>query len=114
MTSIIDNPEGLRDEDLIGSVIICFTFYLGQRIDPGEELVMDDQAYIVYHQANLGSPCLSFDVVTETDSGGEFPLQVYGVAGTQAAKANNNNIIVFKVCFLPTAHHIMSHMTPCV
>ena len=61
---------------------------------------MDDQAYIVYHQANLGSPCLSFDVVTETNSGGEFPLQVYGVAGTQAAKANNNNIIVFKVCCL--------------
>jgi len=89
--------------------MLCFIFYLGQRIDPGEELVMDDQAYIVYHQANLGSPCLSFDVVTETNSGGEFPLQVYGVAGTQAAKANNNNIIVFKVCCLSSTLY-MSHL----
>ena len=69
----------------------------GQRINPGEELVVDDQAYIVYHKANLGSPCLSFDVITQNVVGGEFPLQIYGVAGTQAAKAHHNNIVVFKV-----------------
>ena len=69
----------------------------GQRINPGEELVYDDQAYIVYQQANLGSPCLSFDVIPESDGAPDFPLQVYGVAGSQASKANHNNIIVFKV-----------------
>jgi ribosome assembly protein RRB1 len=78
-------------------MLTCDILFLGQRINPGEELVYDDQAYIVYQQSNLGAPCLSFDVIPESDVGADFPLQVYGVAGTQAAKVNDNNIIVFKV-----------------
>ena len=26
---------------------------------------MDEQAYIVYHQASLGPPCLSFDIIPD-------------------------------------------------
>jgi hypothetical protein len=70
---------------------------------------MDDQAYIVYHQANLGSPCLSFDVMPENDANVDYPLQIYGVAGTQAAKANHNNIIVFKVKVYLHKTGIFSH-----
>ena len=41
------------------------TFLPGGELGEGEELGYDSGAYIVYHQASLGPPCLSFDVIPE-------------------------------------------------
>ncbi|XP_060521071.1 glutamate-rich WD repeat-containing protein 1 [Cylas formicarius] len=74
--------------------------YLPTRsLQEGEELVCDQSAYVMYHQARTSSPCLSFDIVR--DSLGEnretFPLSAYIVAGTQARQTHLNNIIVMKL-----------------
>merc|ERR1712218_630791 len=64
-------------------------FLPGEEIEEGEELVMDDQAYTIYHQASLGPPCLSFDIIPDhlgNDRADSYPLTMYGVAGTQATK----------------------------
>jgi len=68
----------------------------GGELEEGDELGCDDEAYIVYHQASLGPPCLSFDIIPQ-DGKFEFPLSVSCVAGTQAAKVTANNIIVFRM-----------------
>lgn len=61
-------------------------------IDADEELVCDESAYVMLHQARTGAPCLSFDIVRDQlgDSRESFPLSCYMVAGTQAAKAHVN------------------------
>ncbi|XP_063961364.1 glutamate-rich WD repeat-containing protein 1-like [Lytechinus pictus] len=64
-----------------------------------EELVKDESAYHMYHQAQTGSPCLSFDVLRDSlgDSRVAYPHSVYIVAGTQAEKAHLNHVIVTKM-----------------
>ena len=61
------------------------TFLPGDQIEEGEELEVDENAYVVYHQASLGPPCLSFDIVADQTTP-DFPLSLTAVAGTQAAK----------------------------
>ena len=56
-------------------------FLPGEEIEEGEELVMDDQAYTIYHQASLGPPCLSFDIIPDhlgNDRADSYPLTMYG------------------------------------
>lgn len=82
-------------------------FMPGDEVAEGEELVMDEEAYVVYHQAHLGLPCLTFDILPGSPSrsdfgtadGGaafEYPLTVYGVAGTQGPSVSNA-ILAFKM-----------------
>lgn len=70
-----------------------------QPLKEGEELVCDQSAYIMLHQAQSGAPCLSFDIIQDSlgDNRDTFPLTTYIVAGTQAARTHANNVIVMKM-----------------
>ena len=72
------------------------TFLPGDKIEEGEELEVDENAYVVYHQASLGPPCLSFDIVP-CQASPDFPLSLTAVAGTQSAKVTANSIILFRM-----------------
>lgn len=64
----------------------------GKPLAEGEELVCDESAYVMLHQAHTGAPCLSFDIILDDlgNSRDTYPMTAYIVAGTQAAKAHVN------------------------
>lgn len=64
----------------------------GKPLDADEELVCDESAYVMLHQARTGAPCLSFDIIRDQlgDKRETFPQSCYIVAGTQASKAHVN------------------------
>lgn len=65
----------------------------------GETLEFDETAYIMYHQASMGDPCLSFDVLSDQlgNSREKFPLTFYMVTGTQSSHNHDNNLSVVKM-----------------
>lgn len=64
----------------------------GKPLEEGEELVCDESAYVMLHQARTGAPCLSFDIIPDQLGANReaFPMSCYIAAGTQAAKAHVN------------------------
>lgn len=88
-----------ENEDQNGSKIESKVYLPGQPLDAEEELVVDKSTYRMLHHAQSGAPCLSFDVILD-DLGSDretYPLSMYLVAGTQAAKAHVNNLLVMKM-----------------
>lgn len=87
------------DEDDSGMKIQKEVYLPGKPLNEDEELVCDESAYVMLHQASTGAPCLSFDVIADelgTDRQ-DYPLTAYMVAGTQAARTHVNNLIVMKM-----------------
>lgn len=71
----------------------------GQALQEGEELTVDKSAYRLLHHAQSGAPCLSFDVIPDDlgNSRESYPLSMYIIAGTQAAKTHVNNLLIMKM-----------------
>ncbi|XP_043254975.1 glutamate-rich WD repeat-containing protein 1 isoform X2 [Colletes gigas] len=71
----------------------------GKPLETWEELIVDKTAYRMLHHAQSGAPCLSFDVILDNQGNNreDYPLSMYLVAGTQAAKAHVNNLLVMKM-----------------
>lgn len=79
----------------------------GGPLKEGEELVVDESAYRLLHQAQTGAPCLSFDVISDDlgNSREMYPLCMYMIAGTQAAKVHVNNLCIIKMYNLYNKQH---------
>uniref|UniRef100_A0A1B6BZV1 Glutamate-rich WD repeat-containing protein 1 n=1 Tax=Clastoptera arizonana TaxID=38151 RepID=A0A1B6BZV1_9HEMI len=71
----------------------------GQKLEEGEELIHDPSAYVMFHEASTGAPCLSFDIIWDSlgNNRSTFPLTAYVVAGTQSDRMNGNRVIVMKL-----------------
>uniref|UniRef100_A0A0K8TRP1 Glutamate-rich WD repeat-containing protein 1 n=1 Tax=Tabanus bromius TaxID=304241 RepID=A0A0K8TRP1_TABBR len=91
-----DEESGSEDED---SKEPKQVYLPGKPLDEDEELVCDEAAYVMLHQAHTGAPCLSFDIIRDElgDARETFPLTSYVVAGTQAARTHVNSVVVMKM-----------------
>ncbi|XP_076756826.1 WD repeat-containing protein 1 l(2)09851 isoform X2 [Xylocopa sonorina] len=89
-----DEAEENEDEETESKVYLP-----GRPLKSGEELVVDKTAYRMLHHAQSGAPCLSFDVILDSlgNSRENYPLSMYLVAGTQAAKTHVNNLLVMRM-----------------
>ncbi|XP_012231590.2 glutamate-rich WD repeat-containing protein 1 isoform X1 [Linepithema humile] len=96
-----DDDESMESENANDSQekITPKVYLPGQALKEGEELVVDKSAYRLLHHAQSGAPCLSFDVIPDDlgTSRESYPLSMYLVAGTQAAKAHVNNLLIMKM-----------------
>ena len=81
------------------------TYIPGVKVNDGDDtndLDFDESAYLMYHRAECGYPCLSFDVIPDSLGSNEeratsYPQTVYLVAGTQAPKLSANKLLVMKM-----------------
>uniref|UniRef100_A0A915BAM3 Glutamate-rich WD repeat-containing protein 1 n=1 Tax=Parascaris univalens TaxID=6257 RepID=A0A915BAM3_PARUN len=64
-----------------------------------EEWEFDPEAYRLFHSYETSWPCLSFDTVVDNlgDNRTEFPFTCFLVAGTQAERSRDNEIIAMRL-----------------
>jgi len=96
------DEEDTKDDKVVNKVYLP-----GQAIQEGERLVQDESTYLMYHQAQTGSPCLSFDVIKDDlgENRQSFPHSMYIVAATQAEQGRSNHMIVMKMSNLHPVKH---------
>ena len=96
----MDEEENEEDKESVASKDGENKVYLpGQPLKKGQGLEYDKTAYRMLHRAQTGAPCLSFDVIRDDFgvSRESYPLSMYLLAGTQAAKAHVNSLLVMKM-----------------
>ncbi|XP_005110159.1 glutamate-rich WD repeat-containing protein 1 [Aplysia californica] len=68
------------------------------QIEEDEELIVDESAYVMLHQATTGDPCLSFEVLQDGLGRREsFPCSSYLLGGTQSEAGHFNYILLMKM-----------------
>uniref|UniRef100_A0A7S0H7L9 Glutamate-rich WD repeat-containing protein 1 n=1 Tax=Amorphochlora amoebiformis TaxID=1561963 RepID=A0A7S0H7L9_9EUKA len=69
------------------------------RMEEGEQLDYDPSTYITYHDISMEWPCLSIDVIRDPLGihRTKFPMELFLVAGSQAAQASQNKVYLMKV-----------------
>lgn len=89
-----NESEGEEDSNVKKEVYLP-----GKPLATDEELICDESAYVMLHQASTGAPCLSFDIIADElgENREKYPLAAYMVAGTQASRTHVNNLIVMKM-----------------
>lgn len=67
-----------------------------------EILEPDESVYVMRHSMDVTWSCLSFDVLRDNlgDERQRYPATTYVVAGTQATRADQNELSVFKMSCL--------------
>jgi len=68
------------------------------KLEDGEKMDYDPQAYEMLHLASSEWPCLSLDVVKDKlgENRSKYPMTTFLVAGTQAEKQSQNKILIMK------------------
>lgn len=77
------------------------------KLEPGEVLDYDSSVYDMMFALNVEWPCLSFDFMKDNLGimRSKFPHTMYCVAGTQAASADKNRLVVMKLSQLNKTKH---------
>lgn len=105
-------PTGLSAADALGgdgvhAEVDGALYRAGDAIPQGERLDYDSTAYDMLHRLHLEWPCLSFSFLR--DSLGEqrttFPMTAYAVAGTQAERSDQNQLVCAKFSQLAKTRH---------
>ncbi|CAG8436092.1 9358_t:CDS:2 [Diversispora eburnea] len=97
--SELDSDEDVEEEDKEQVEQVEQVYLPGQELGKDEILEADQSTYVMLHSLNVKWPCLSFDILWDNlgDERKMFPVTAYIVAGTQADKPKNNELMVMKM-----------------